>query len=65
MSEPYFEELYKSTHCIAYCSDCSMSMVSLPDDTGFVDCAICCNKLENNQTLIDVWQDPKYTTASC
>lgn len=69
MSEAYFEKQYKSTTYTAYCSECKLEMTSLPDTEGankdFVDCILCGGKLENHQRVVDVWQDPKYTTASC
>lgn len=64
MSEPYFKQEYKTTSYNSYCPECDSHLISLVDD-DFVDCFICGKKLENFQVVVNVFQDPKYTTVSC
>ena len=64
MTGAYFTKQYKSTSYAAYCPACNLRIVAF-NDADFVDCDICGSKLESNRIVIDVWQDPKYTTASC
>ncbi len=65
MTDAYFEKQYKSTSRVANCFDCNMEMISLSNTAESIDCIICGNKLENKQRIVDVYQDPKYTTTSC
>lgn len=69
MSEAYFEGQYRSTTYTAYCPECKLEMVSRPNtenaNKDFIDCILCGDKIENQQRIVYVWQDPKYTTASC
>ncbi len=67
MPEAYFEKQYKSTFHMSYCSECGLNSVHLPlpNDKNFINCSGCGCRLEISQRIVDVWQDPKYTTASC
>ncbi len=67
MPEEYFEKQYKSTMGMSCCEKCGLNEIrlSMPDDKSSINCTECGCKLEFSQRIIDVWQDPKYTTASC